>query len=153
MLEDRFPAAAGSYLLWCYLPRGQAMRIGSLGVHTFKRGWYLYCGSAFGPGGVRARLRHHLGESPRPHWHIDYLKPWASIRLIWLCRGLNLEHEWSWRLASLPRAERPVRGFGASDCRCCSHLVYLPKKPFSGELQQSLRGDWRIERFRLRSNF
>ena len=59
------------------------LRIGALGVKVFPRGNYLYIGSAFGPGGIKARLRHHLFSTAAPRWHIDYLKACGNIAEIW----------------------------------------------------------------------
>jgi len=149
MTERSFPAVSGSYLLWLYLPRATEISVGRLGRYPFRRGWYFYCGSAFGPGGLRARLGHHLRPSVKRHWHIDYLKEWAGIRAVWLCRGSNCEHDWSQLLAELENAERPLPGFGSSDCECRSHLLYLPKKPAAGIVRNLLTGDCRIERYNL----
>jgi len=149
MTEQFFPAAKGSYLLWLYLRRGHEIEIGKLGPHCFSRGWYFYCGSAFGPGGLQARLNHHLNVSPRTHWHIDYLKVRAEIRSVWLCRGVNLEHDWSRMLLTLPGALAPVPGFGSSDCNCLSHLVYLRKRPAIKVMRDCLVGDSCIESFCL----
>ena len=115
----------GSYLLWYYLPRATLLNVGRLGRQSFVRGWYGYCGSAMGPGGLRARLRHHLSPPSRHHWHIDYFKSSACLREIWLCEGDNREHDLSFKLTELG-AQVPVAGFGSSDCRCISHLVRLP---------------------------
>lgn len=120
------PESKGSYALWFYLPRATAIEVGRLGLKSFKRGWYGYCGSASGPGGLRARLRHHLHHSTRRHWHIDYFKVHALIREIWLCQGGNYEHELSQSLCR-HAAEVPVTGFGSSDCRCSSHFVRFPR--------------------------
>lgn len=140
MLDSHFPSEHGSYLLWLYLPHGKAITIGRLGLHYFRRGWYFYTGSAFGLGGLRARLGHHLKPSGTCHWHIDYLKKSAGIRSIWICPGVNSEHDWSRRMMTLPTAECPLPGFGASDCRCRSHLVYLPRKPAPQNIRDLLAG-------------
>ena len=47
--------------------------IGSLGRFDILPGFYAYVGSAFGAGGLRARIGHHLESTAWPHWHIDYL--------------------------------------------------------------------------------
>jgi len=120
------PQSKGSYALWYYLPRATTIAIGKLGVQNFKRGWYGYCGSAFGPGGLRARLRHHLTSATRQHWHIDYFKVHALIREIWLCQGESCEHELSQSLCRYA-VEVPVPGFGSSDCKCSSHFVRLSR--------------------------
>lgn len=137
-MADKFPADKGSYLLWLFLPRGTDLTIGKLGCHHFRRGWYLYCGSAFGPGGLRARIGHHLKHSDRKHWHIDYLKSKAQIRSVWFGVGENFEHEWSRRLADYAEASYPLAGFGASDCHCCSHLIYFPRRLASNTIRNVL---------------
>ena len=108
MLEERLPPVAGSYLLWFFLARRQAIAVGRLGTLEFKRGWYGYCGSAYGPGGLKARLGHHLRDAARPHWHIDYFKAKASLRLIWLEKNADREHLWSRLLEQLPGFSSPV---------------------------------------------
>lgn len=148
-IANRFPVLPGSYLLWFYLPRGTEITIGRLGSHHFRRGWYFYCGSAFGSGGLRARLSHHLQHSEKLHWHIDYLKKWVRIRSVWLCCGINCEHDWSQLLLTLPGAELPLKGFGSSDCSCLSHLVYWSKKPTPKVVQTLLADNYCIRRFNL----
>jgi len=47
-------------------------------------GWKVYVGSAFGPGGVAARLAHHRRLAERPHWHIDALRRYAALESVWV---------------------------------------------------------------------
>ncbi len=54
------------------------LEIGRLGSFNIIPGFYAYVGSAFGPGGLRARIRHHLESVAQPHWHIDYLLGYAE---------------------------------------------------------------------------
>jgi Uri superfamily endonuclease len=127
------------------LARGQSISVGRLGSQDFRRGWYLYVGSAFGPGGISARCNHHRRVSARPRWHVDYLRTTAPLRGIWFCHDLEpLEHRWAGVLVGEPGASAPVVGFGASDCDCPSHLYYLPTKPdlghFSSLLQSHVGG-------------
>src|SRR5271165_5126180 len=63
------------------------IQIGRLGALQLQSGFYVYVGSALGPGGVRARLAHHRKISRRPHWHIDYLR--AHTRLEEICYRLG----------------------------------------------------------------
>ena len=125
----QFPTSPGSYLLILYLRRRTLITIGRLGTFSFQRGWYCYAGSAFGPGGLKARLGHHLKTINCYHWHIDYLRTVAELRSVWYVEGADKEHSWSTALARLESAELPIRGFGSSDCDCLSHLVYLPCRP------------------------
>ncbi|MCQ4188591.1 GIY-YIG nuclease family protein [Methylocystis suflitae] len=117
------PAALGAYALWLRLE-------GPLEVQAGKRkgllptGDYLYCGSANGPGGLRARLARHMRPHKRVHWHIDQVT--AEARLL----GAFVEEQGdecalSAALADLPI---PIPGFGSSDCRrCAAHLRFWPE--------------------------
>ncbi len=134
---ERLPAEPGSYLLWLYLRQQHELDVGRLGRFRCRRGWYLYCGSAGGPGGLRARLSHHLRPLRRLHWHIDYLRQIAELRSIWLCQRVNTEHLWS-ELLQQHKILAPIAGFGSSDCACASHLFWLARKPPLGELKKSL---------------
>lgn len=105
-------------------------KIGRLGIINGQPGYYIYCGSAFGPGGIKARTDHHRRISPKPHWHIDYLRYAAIIREIWYSFDLSKrEHDWTKALVFHSDCSIPFPGFGASDCACKSHLVYSLKKP------------------------
>lgn len=122
------------------------LTIGRLGSFSFCRGWYFYTGSAFGPGGLKARLRHHLKPLQRYHWHIDYLRSAAELRSVWYQPGVNNEHLWSASLiSSLPEARFPVARFGSSDCRCASHLVYLSRRPGPGLVRSALGAGAELE--------
>lgn len=104
------------------------VNVGRLGKNVFSAGWYAYVGSALGKGGLAARLKHHLGETQKPHWHIDYLKKRARIVQIWVTEhGRRQECRWAAALRNMAGAAVPAAGFGASDCRCESHLFYFPK--------------------------
>jgi len=91
-----------------------------------QHGYYVYVGSALGPGGLRARIAHHQKLSTRPHWHIDYLRAHAQIKCIWFSYDVRRrEHQWAGVMGTVSRAKIPLRGFGASDCNCQSHLYFL----------------------------
>jgi len=115
---------AGTYIVWLYLDRARRIRVGSLGVVTFEPGHYAYVGSAFGPGGIRARLGRHFRRHKKTRWHIDYLSRVGLIQAAWVSYGSQrLEHHWAGVLQGLPGARLPVARFGASDCRCRTHLT------------------------------
>jgi Uri superfamily endonuclease len=122
-------AAPGTYLL-LELDRRRRLEVGRLGRIDFPAGWYLYVGSAFGPGGVMARCAHHRRVSPRPRWHIDYLRAAGALREIWYTHDpRRREHAWAGLLAAEKGAAWQPEGFGASDCDCSSHLFYHSKRP------------------------
>ncbi|MCU7915789.1 MAG: GIY-YIG nuclease family protein [Candidatus Thiodiazotropha sp. (ex Gloverina cf. vestifex)] len=119
----------GTYILLLRCKQRQRIRIGKLGEFPFLPGWYLYVGSAFGPGGVAARCNHHCRISVRPHWHIDYLRSALALREIWFTHDpVHREHHWARCLASGMGLSSPVHRFGASDCDCGSHLFFSAVK-------------------------
>ena len=73
------PSIPGTYALFLTLSVPAELTIGKLGAFAFPAGWYVYTGSARGPGGLQARLRHHLRPASRPHWHIDHLRTQAVV--------------------------------------------------------------------------
>lgn len=115
------PGDKGSYALILRLSRSRRIRVGRLGVLDFSAGHYLYVGSAFGPGGLRARIAHHLRRATRPHWHIDYLRRVCTVEDVWYVEGKRMECVWAKRLQGSPGVSA-VPGFGCSDCRCYAHL-------------------------------
>lgn len=124
------PEGPGSYVLILEMAIPVRQRIGHRGEYDFPAGFYLYCGSARGPGGLHARLDHHRRVSGRPHWHLDYLPPLAVGLEAWcLPSSRSHECEWAATLASEPGIVRSMAGFGASDCRCPGHLLYTAQRP------------------------
>lgn len=94
-----------------------------------KPGYYIYVGSALGPGGVYARVTRHCQSSKPKRWHIDFLSEVASPEGIWYYHNpARLEHEWAQALGKLDELSA-IKGFGCSDCKCSSHLFFGVKKP------------------------
>jgi Uri superfamily endonuclease len=121
---------SGTYALILLSRSEEDIQVGRLGRLQVKPGFYVYVGSAFGPGGVIARVSHHMNISSHPRWHIDYLRAVTLIQGIWytfdsVCR----EHQWAETLARSRKASTPLRGFGSSDCRCKSHLTFYHFRP------------------------
>jgi Uri superfamily endonuclease len=103
--------------------------VGALGRLALQPGFYVYVGSAFGPGGLAALLAHHLRPARTPHWHIDYLRRHAEPREVWFVEGVRREHAWAGALATLRSATAPLARFGATDCACHTHLLFFPRQP------------------------
>jgi Uri superfamily endonuclease len=120
------PPEPGTYVLILHVGEGSAIQVGALGEVHFGPGFYAYVGSAQGPGGLRARiLRHARHSNDRPaHWHIDYLLGMSQLNEAWCEVGHGRkECRWAEVLSNLGRCY-PSR-FGASDCRCAGHLLFL----------------------------
>ena len=129
----------GTYLLVMWLNRECDVQVGRLGSFRLAPGWYLYVGSALGPGGLRARIARHARAEKHRHWHIDYLLAEARLHDAWTRAGpVRRECEWARALASLPGMHTPIRRFGASDCRCEAHLFAAPERPTSEALARVL---------------
>jgi Uri superfamily endonuclease len=54
------PDQKGTYVLIAKVTEVRRLRIGYLGEFDIVPGFYAYVGSAFGSGGLRARIGHHL---------------------------------------------------------------------------------------------
>ena len=120
----------GTYGLIFNLESGCRLTVGKLGRFAFPAGWYAYAGSALGPGGLAARLRHHLHIAAHPHWHMDFLRPLGRIAEIWYGHGSSFnEHCWAEILQRMAGTRAVAPGFGSSDCRCKTHLVYFATQP------------------------
>lgn len=130
MQIDHFPPDKGTYILILRLDAPAHLTIGKRGAFDFPAGCYAYVGSAFGAGGLRGRLKHHLAPVTKPHWHIDYLRAAATVREVWwVASPTRYEHHWAAALIAQPKATIPVSRFGASDCQCTAHLIFFPTAP------------------------
>lgn len=127
---EALPAAPGTYLLVLEAPGPVDLQVGRRGRLRTPAGLFAYVGSALGPGGLRARLGRHLAGSARRRWHIDHLRAATSPAAAWwVASEARLEHAWAAILLGLPGARVPLPRFGASDCRCPTHLVWFPPPP------------------------
>jgi Uri superfamily endonuclease len=129
----------GTYALIFLSTADRMLEIGKLGRFAVQRGFYVYVGSARGPGGLKARIAHHARISQRPHWHMDYLRPALHLKEAWYTYDARqLEHQWVTALGSLRGASIPIVGFGSSDCNCRSHLLSCTVKPSLRRFRNSL---------------
>jgi Uri superfamily endonuclease len=132
----------GTYLLILRLTAARRVRIGKLGRFALRPGLYAYAGSARGPGGLAARMRHHARVTHHPHWHIDYLRVVAKPVQVWTTPDC-CEHEWAAALCQHPSFTTPVKGFGSSDCSCHTHLFLHESSSLDTlalELQDTIAG-------------
>jgi len=126
-------AEKGTYALIMRCRKTGHTQIGKLGRMMLRPGFYIYVGSAFGPGGIQARVSRHRRRDKKLHWHIDYLRRHTALIETWTLPGtVNQEHDWAAKLAT--RYEIAYPRFGASDCRCPSHLFYTAEMPSAEKL-------------------
>ncbi|MFQ5770575.1 MAG: DUF123 domain-containing protein [bacterium] len=145
----------GTYILILRLHRDQKVQIGEMGSFEFPSGMYAYVGSAFGPGGLAARLQHHLNRTNQQRWHIDYLRPVTELEQVLLTEEkTRREHHWAALLHTLSCATVVVERFGSSDCKCATHLYFLQNvlciKSIIEQVQNRFPGDVIIQNLKIK---
>ncbi len=128
---DRIPPS-GVYHLLLHMEKPRHIRVGALGSFCFPAGYYTYTGRA--KRGFAKRLARHARRKKRLRWHIDYFlnhSELVEIRIIPTDNPGREEHLASalWRRARKIMGESalPAAGFGSSDSRLPSHLLYWGK--------------------------
>ena len=84
---------------------------------------YAYAGS--GLRGVEKRAGRHFSKNKTKRWHIDYLIAKAKTLD---CVAFESKRRIECSLAKSMEGlggKHLVKGFGSSDCKCESHLLYL----------------------------
>ena len=110
----------GSYLLLMELKNTETIPVGKLGKIDFKKGFYIYAGSALN--GLDQRIQRHLRKQKKMHWHIDHLLDKANILKIFY-KPSEIREECF--IAKILKKELSIiPDFGCSDCLCKSHLFY-----------------------------
>jgi Uri superfamily endonuclease len=150
------PEAKGTYVLIVFVPQMKRLEIGRLGTHDIIPGFYAYVGSAFGAGGLRARIQHHLESAAQPHWHIDYLLAVAEPVEVWCAlAGRKLEQDLAELMERSSSFRMPIPRFGSSDYRRSrtSHLFYSKRRPsfqrFQQEVNRAIGEPVEIQQYRL----
>ena len=118
------PARPGVYVLLIGLATPTDVALPRQPPVTLPSGQYLYCGSAHGPGGLRARLSRHMRRGKTLRWHVDRLTEGGGevLGAWWFLGGTECA-----LVAALGSLPAPVPGFGSSDCAICrSHLLRWP---------------------------
>jgi Uri superfamily endonuclease len=117
---DEALSLRGAYAMAIELADAVAVMLSGRSPIVLPAGRYLYCGSANGPGGLKARLLRHMRRGKSVRWHVDQLTERGLViggrifprgdecRLVQMCSHLPM----------------PIVGFGSSDCATCrSHLL------------------------------
>ena len=122
---NSIPADAGAYALLVRLDLPWRPSIRSLPDRILEPGPYIYCGSAYGPGGLRARVTRHMRAGKPAHWHVDRLTAAGRIEGAAVRIG---GRECDLVAAFMANgADVALAGFGSSDCRrCAAHLLAVP---------------------------
>jgi sugar fermentation stimulation protein A len=133
----------GSYLVIFRLPRKRLVRVGELGDVHFRRGYYIYVGSA--KRGLSARMERHRRRRKKLFWHIDFLRAVSEFLVALPVRSEDdLECDLAGAVAGM--AGWSVPGFGSSDCHCPTHLFGFDHHPLNIGSFHALLQHFRMER-------
>ncbi|MCU0287674.1 MAG: DNA/RNA nuclease SfsA [Acidobacteria bacterium] len=125
--SGRFLADKGSYILVFFNEKPFKKIIGSLGQREFKKGYYVYVGSALQ--GLEKRIKRHLRQTKKIRWHLDYISPQCmKVKKIYpILRSDRIEVELARKMMEI--CDEFVPGFGASDSTMDSHFFYFRESP------------------------
>lgn len=133
------PRVPGTYALVLRYSGRPEYLVGRLGTLAVQPGFYVYVGSAFGPGGLAGRVGRHARADKKCRWHIDYLTAVAALDEVWYTMDMvHRECQWADTFKGMRGATVPLEGFGSSDCRCRSHLFFSQKRPSLRAFRQRL---------------
>jgi sugar fermentation stimulation protein A len=132
----------GCYIVILRLEKDTEIAVGELGSIFFRRGYYLYAGSA--KKALTKRLERHQRLRKKLFWHIDYLREKASFYKGLAIRTSNdIECALAANLQKL--ADWSIPGFGCSDCSCKSHLFGMDKDPVKSPYFIEMLYNYRIK--------
>jgi sugar fermentation stimulation protein A len=114
----------GTYISIYYLDKNEKIKAGALKETTFQKGYYLYAGSAMNS--LTARTVRHSKRVKNKKWHIDYIHPPMKHVKTKKFVSLNIECEIADALSGIYES---IPEFGASDCKCKSHLFFSKTNP------------------------
>ena len=158
---------SGVYVMVMHLDHDLDLEIGSKGMMHFKKGYYMYVGSA--KANLTKRIERHKRKRKKMHWHLDYFRGHCEMIAAVPIRtsGLPLEswsliHEPYPSMPSMPDpdievsvecaladavgtiAEWEVPKFGSSDCDCTSHLFGMMENPIHNKAFMDVIEDFRM---------
>ena len=113
----------GCYCLIIEVNENQCLKIGKKLKIDFKKGYYVYVGSAMN--NLESRVKRHLSKTKKLHWHVDYLLKNNEITEVIYNLDKKVECDISQKLA---KNNTFIKDFGCSDCDCESHLYYFKNK-------------------------
>jgi len=109
------------YAIFLTLPADETIKIGALGTFHFEKGDYVYIGSA--KKNIISRVERHAKLDKTKRWHLDYFRSYCKVTAIQsFPEG---DGECALAASFAQKGTIPIKKFGASDCRCGGHLVFL----------------------------
>ena len=133
----------GSYLFLLKLRKKVFIRVEGLGDVSFRKGYYIYVGSA--RKNLSKRLERHKRQRKNTFWHIDYLRGTADVHtLLPILSEDDLECPVAHSIRDFADWEIPC--FGSSDCTCPSHLFGTENDPLANPQFHKILQYFRMER-------
>ncbi len=133
----------GSYMLILNLDEDKDIEIGRAGKLFFRKGYYIYVGSAMKD--LTARIERHKRKRKNLFWHIDYLREHTNIVYTLPIRSSSkLECNIASSVSDI--SDGLIMGFGSSDCNCYSHLFYMKNNPVHSKEFINLLIRYRMDR-------
>jgi Uri superfamily endonuclease len=124
----------GIYALIIRINEDTCINVGAIGETHFKKGTYVYVGSA--QINLERRVKRHLRREKRLFWHVDYLlnSGAAKIQKTLFMQG---DRAAECKIArEIGERGEHVNGFGCSDCDCRGHLFRVSNYDFLlGQMQ------------------
>ena len=119
----RLGGKTGAYLLAIRLQKSVRLEAGALAGKKLGPGIYLYAGSAYGPGGLAARVKRHFRQNKKHQWHVDALTMRADQLAAYPVEN-GKECVLVERVLAAGGFRTAMDGFGSTDCSTCkSHLL------------------------------
>ena len=132
----------GNYCLIINMKKDCTIKIGAKGNINFKKGYYVYIGSALET--LSHRIKRHLSNDKKKHWHADYIllnKNTEVKEVIYTYCTKKIECEIASKIKEY--ATDYIKNFGCSDCKCISHLYYF--NSYGDALKSSVSSYKKIE--------
>lgn len=113
----------GSYCLLINLKQDSKITVGKLGKVDFKKGYYIYVGSALNS--LEGRIKRHLKDDKKIFWHIDYFLAHKNAEILDVVFTVS-DAKWECKIAEgIADKGVGIKNFGCSDCKCHSHLFFF----------------------------
>lgn len=142
LLEKEFKDS-GCYFIILKLSKQKVINVGSLGEIRFKKGYYIYAGSA--KKNLLKRIQRHKSTSKKLFWHIDYIRQEMDfVADLPIRTADDLECSLAKDIRNISNEE--ISGFGSSDCKCISHLFRMSNNPLSDKSFMEVLLFYRLER-------
>ncbi len=128
--KKRIPKCPGYYALLIKIQKKTIIDHPKFNKKTLDPGYYIYVGSARGPGGIAARIKRHVKKNKKKKWHIDYLTSKQDVKTILIGYKCTTKPEGEEKMShTLEKIASPaLEKFGSTDKKDETHLYKCENK-------------------------